>query len=94
MIEITDIPTAATVPSPKSKKPAKKSPPGIGGLINLALMAWMIWDLRHRSDEELNGKRRLWMIAAFVPPFGPIAYFIYFRRRKVQALAAQLESAD
>lgn len=90
MNEISELP-AATLPP---KKPAKKSQPGISGLINLALMVWMIWDLRHRSDEELNGKRKLWMMAAFVPPFGPIGYFIYFRRRKAQAAEIPLEVAE
>jgi hypothetical protein len=89
MIEITDIPTAVTAPSPK--KSARKSPPGIGGLINLALMAWMIWDLRKRSDAELNGKRKLWIVAAFAPPIGPIVYIIYLRRRKAQTIEVPVE---
>lgn len=91
MIDITDIPTAVTAPAPK--KPARKSQPGIGGLINFALMAWMIWDLRKRSDAELNGKRKLWFMAAFVTPIGPIAYIIYLRRRKAQTVEIPLESA-
>jgi hypothetical protein len=89
MIDITDIPTAVTTPEPK--KPARKSPPGIGGLINFALMAWMIWDLRKRSDAELNGKRKLWFAAAFAPPIGPIVYIIYLRRRKTQAVEISVE---
>ncbi len=97
MTEMTDLPTAAAASQPKTKKLAKKSPPGIGGLVNLALMAWMIWDLRHRSDAELNGKRRLWFLAAFAPPIGPIVYIVYLRRRKPQqaeiALAITEEQA-
>ena len=76
--------TAITPTTTKRRKPAMKPQAGLQGLINLALMVWMIWDLRHRTDEELNGKRKLWLLAAFVPPFGPIAYFIYLRRRKAQ----------
>ena len=87
MTEITDLSITTATP----KKLVRKSPPGIGGLINLALMIWMIWDLRHRSDEELNGKRKLWMMAAFVTPIGPIVYFIYLRRRKAQAGEIPLE---
>ncbi len=89
MAEITDIPSVA--PTTKPKKLARKSQPGIGGLINFALMAWMIWDLRKRSDAELNGKRKLWFLAAFVPPFGPIAYIVYLRRRKTQAAEISVE---
>jgi hypothetical protein len=90
MTEITDLSTTTATP----KKLVRKSPPGIGGLINLALMVWMIWDIRHRSDAELNDKRKLWMMAAFAPPFGPIAYFIYIRRRKVQAVEIPLVITD
>lgn len=89
MIDITDIPTAVTAPTPQ--KPARKAQPGIGGLINFALMVWMIWDLRKRSDAELNGKRKWWFVAAFVPPFGPIAYIIYLRRRKTQTVEIPVE---
>lgn len=92
MTDITDLPTAAPAANPPSKKRAKKSGPGIGSLINLALMAWMIWDLRHRTDEELNGKRKLWLMAAFVPPFGPVGYFIYLQRRKWQAAQLSAEA--
>jgi hypothetical protein len=87
MTEITELPSMMPAP----KKRAKKSPPGIGGLINLALMVWMIWDLRKRSDAEHNGKRKLWMMVAFVPPFGPIAYIVYLRRRKAQTTEIPVE---
>ena len=91
MTDITDIPSAVTTPVPTAKKPARKSPPGISGLINFALMVWMIWDLRKRTDAELNGKRKWWLMAAFAPPIGPIAYIIYLRRRKTQAAEIPLE---
>jgi hypothetical protein len=90
MTEITELSSLV----PASKKRAKKSPPGIGGLINLALMVWMIWDLRHRTDEELNGKRRWWMLVAFAPPIGPIVYFIYLRRRAAQASEMPVEISE
>jgi hypothetical protein len=91
MTEITDISPAVTVPATKAKNRARKSPPGISGLINFGLMAWMIWDLRKRTDAELNGKRKLWFLAAFAPPIGPIVYIIYLRRRKTQAVEIPLE---
>jgi hypothetical protein len=82
MIEINDVPSAVTAPKPK--KPAMNPQAGMQGLINLALMVWMIWDIRHRRDEEINGKRKLWLLAAFAPPIGPIAYFIFGRKRNAQ----------
>jgi hypothetical protein len=80
MNNIADLPSASPPPQTRTKKPQ----PGIGGLINLALMVWMIWDLRRRRDEEINGRRKLWLLAAFAPPIGPIAYFIFGRKRKIQ----------
>jgi len=90
MTEITDL--SATAPTPKKR--ARKSQPGISGLVNLALMVWMIWDIRHRTDEELNGKRKLWYFAAFAPPIGPIVYFVYLRKRRTQATGLPLEIAE
>ncbi len=88
MIETNGVPATS-----KSRK-ARKSQAGLQGLINLGLMAWMMWDLRQRSDVELNGKRKLWLLAAFVPPFGPIAYIIYLRRRKTQAVEIPVEVTE
>ena len=84
MIEITNNPPATTAPLPKRAPSPAQARAGMQGLINLALMIWMIWDIRHRSDDEINGKRKLWMLAAFAPPIGPIAYFIFGRKRGAQ----------
>ena len=91
MNETTDLPTPT---APRPKKPARKPQPGIGGLINLALMVWMIWDLRHRRDDEINGRRKLWMFAAFAPPIGPIAYFVFGRKRQPRKTEIPLEIAE
>jgi hypothetical protein len=84
MIETINVTAAMT--TPKSKRaPTPAQARAFGqGIINLVLMIWTIWDIRHRSDEEINGKRKLWMMAAFAPPIGPIAYFIFGRKRGVQ----------
>ena len=50
------------------------------GLINLVLTIMTVRDIRKRSDDELNGSRKLWMMAAFVPPLGPIAYLVFGRK--------------
>src|SRR5512143_3944834 len=84
MNEITDLTPAPITPKPRrTPSPAQARAAG-QGLINLALMIWTIWDIRHRSDDEINGKRRLWMLAAFAPPIGPIVYFIFGRKRGVK----------
>ena len=81
MTEIRDLPSTT---APRPRKPAMNPQAGVQGLINLALMIWTIWDIRHRSDDEIKGNRKLWMLAAFAPPIGPIAYFIFGRKRGAQ----------
>ena len=84
MLDITDSPS--TPAKPKTKRPASAAQArALGqGIINLTLMILTIRDIRRRSDEEINGKRKFWMMAAFAPPIGPIAYFIFGRKRNVQ----------
>ena len=52
------------------------------GIINLLLIIWAVRDLRRRSDSEINGNKKLWMLAAFAPPVGPIAYFLFGRKHR------------
>ena len=87
MTDIANTPTATTTPQLKRKPSpaqARASAQGLINLINLVLVILTIRDIRRRSDEELNGKRKLWMLAALVSPFGPIAYFIFRRKRGAQ----------
>jgi hypothetical protein len=53
------------------------------GIINLLLIIWAVRDLRRRSDGEINGNKKIWMLAAFAPPIGPIVYFLFGRKRGV-----------
>ena len=52
-----------------------------GGLVQVALQAAALRDLRHRTREQVNGPRSAWAAASFVNTLGPIAYFIFGRRR-------------
>jgi hypothetical protein len=93
---------SAITPTTTTRKPWRKPSPaqarasgqGLMNLINLVLMILAIRDIRRRSDEELNGKRKLWMLVAIVPTFGPIAYFIYLRRRRTLVTEIPLETPD
>jgi len=51
------------------------------GSIQVALLAAALIDIRRRSADELNGSKWLWTLAAFVNFIGPIAYFIFGRKR-------------
>jgi flagellar biosynthesis/type III secretory pathway M-ring protein FliF/YscJ len=50
------------------------------GVIQVALLAAALIDIRRRSAAELNGSKRLWTLAAFVNFIGPLAYFIFGRK--------------
>jgi hypothetical protein len=52
-----------------------------GGLVQVALQAAALCDLRHRTKEQVNGPRSAWAAASFVNTLGPIAYFVFGRRR-------------
>jgi hypothetical protein len=79
-----------------NKKPAnssaRKTPAALRifqGMINMALTIWAVRDIRQRRDDELSKSRKVWMLAAFAPPFGPMAYFVFGRKRDVQAVEVQ-----
>jgi hypothetical protein len=61
--------------------PKQKRRAGIRGIIQFALMVWTLIDIRHRDESQIKGSKRLWTIAAFVQPIGPIAYLIFGRKR-------------
>jgi hypothetical protein len=52
-----------------------------GAVVQLGLLGAALADLRRRRDEEINGPRRLWIAVSFVNVIGPIAYFVFGRRR-------------
>lgn len=39
-------------------------------------------DLWRRPDEGVRGSKRVWRVAAFVNFAGPLAYFLFGRRKK------------
>lgn len=61
---------------------ARRAARGIAqGVANLLLIVLAVRDLRRRPESELNGNKKIWWAAAFAPPIGPIAYFIFGRKR-------------
>ena len=94
MIETND---DTTTKAPKKWKgfPSTMNTRAAGqGIVNLALLIWAVRDIRHRSDEELNGRRKIWTLAAFAPPFGPIAYLLFGRKPGAQTTDRPLETPE
>ena len=52
-----------------------------GAVLQITLLAAALWDIRHRPAEEINGDRRLWTAVSFVNFVGPLAYFLFGRKR-------------
>ena len=47
----------------------------------MALMVAALADMWRRPVEEINGDRRLWTLASFINFAGPLAYFVFGRKR-------------
>jgi hypothetical protein len=52
------------------------------GVVQVALQVAALVDLRRRSEAELNGSERVWVMLSSVNFVGPIAYFLAGRRRR------------
>ena len=50
-------------------------------LVHLGLLAAVLLDIRRRAPNRIRGSKRLWRIAAFVQPIGPISYVLFGRKR-------------
>lgn len=53
----------------------------VASIIQVALLATALRDLRRRPAGEVNGSRALWTLACFVNFIGPLAYLRFGRRR-------------
>ncbi len=94
MNENFPMPSAPAKPKP-GRTPSPAQVGAIGrGLVNLTLMILTIRDIRRRSDDEIKGNRKLWLLAAFAPPIGPIAYFVFGRKRSAQIPEIPLVNAE
>lgn len=53
----------------------------IVGIAQLALLGAALWDIWHRPPDRIRGPRGAWTAASFVNWIGPLAYFIFGRKR-------------
>jgi hypothetical protein len=61
--------------------PAQRSAVVVAGVVQVALQAAALWDLRRRPTAQLRGSRHWWVAASFLNYVGPLAYFALGRRR-------------
>ena len=55
------------------------------GVLQLVLLAAALIDIRRRPAKEINGSKRLWTAVVFINGIGPIAYFVFGRKRQAPA---------
>jgi hypothetical protein len=51
------------------------------GVIEGVLLVATLVDIRRRPADQIKGSKRMWTAIAFVNIIGPIAYFVFGRRR-------------
>lgn len=63
----------------------QKAPLVVRGIVQFGLLAAVLADIYRRPKEEINGSKWLWSAVAAVNfmGIGPIAYFLFGRRRTV-----------
>jgi hypothetical protein len=61
--------------------PTQKKVAVAAGIVEVAVTAWCVRDLKQRPDSLVRGPKLLWGPALSVQPFGPIAYLVWGRRR-------------
>jgi hypothetical protein len=52
----------------------------VAGVAEATITAAALWDLARRPADDVRGPKSMWVLAAFVQPVGPVAYFLGGRR--------------
>ena len=65
----------------KEMSPVQRVTNVVFGVVELILAGWALWDIRQRPAEQINGKKRTWLMASLIQPFGPLIYFIFGRKQ-------------
>ncbi len=52
------------------------------GIVQFALLGAAQIDIRRRSADQIRGSKALWTALAFINWIGPIAYFVFGRKRE------------
>ena len=55
------------------------------GALQMTLLAAALIDIRRRPADAINGSKRLWTAVVFINGIGPIAYFVFGRKRQAPA---------
>jgi len=61
--------------------PGQRAATIVGAIIQVSLLTAALWDISHRPATGIKGSKRAWTAASFVNFVGPIAYFVFGRKR-------------
>jgi Phospholipase_D-nuclease N-terminal len=53
----------------------------LAGIVQLALLGAALFDIRRRPADQIKGSKLLWTGLSFVNFVGPLAYFLFGRKR-------------
>ncbi len=53
----------------------------VTGSAQIALLIAALVDIRRRPADQIKGSKRMWTALAFINWIGPLAYFIFGRKR-------------
>jgi hypothetical protein len=56
------------------------------GLVQFGLLIAALRDLRKRPAEQIRGRKKAWYFIVFIEWIGPIAYFVYGRKKAAPEL--------
>lgn len=79
----------------KKKKSWKDMTPGqrraavVAGVLEFALMLAAQRSITRTPEEQIRGSKALWRAASFINLFGPVAYFLFGRRKAAAALGSR-----
>lgn len=62
--------------------PAQQRAVAILGVLQLTLLVAALVDIWRRPEEEIQGSRTTWTLVSFINFFGPVAYFLFGRKRE------------
>lgn len=51
------------------------------GVVQVGLMLAALLDIRRRPAKQIRGPKGAWVAASFVNTIGPLAYFVFGRKR-------------
>jgi len=64
----------------EAMSPAEKAGNMLMASADFALVVWALVDLWHRPDEAIKGKKRTWVLASLIQPFGAVIYLLFGRK--------------